>query len=304
GASEFNTWFTNVQDSDPGNEGSAGHASLTLQNDLYGAGFSFTSVDENYRPALGFVRRRDMREYEVEAQYTPVIESEALPWLRRFNVFSDYEYIEGQDGEKQSTELSALLFAQFSRRDNIDLFFERNFERLEVPFFIQADTEIPAGDYTFTQVGLGGETDSSRRMYGGANLSVGSFFNGNRTDIEGSFGFRQSQYLQLEGSISHSIIDLPVANGEFDATTLSLSVLGALNRKFFAKALVQYDNFSRDLQANIRFDWIHTPGSDLFLVFNTSYHFAGDNEILFDPRRDVFLNNRVGIAKLTYLILL
>ncbi len=304
GASEFNAWFTDVQDTDPGNEGAAGHASLELQNDLYGAGFSFTSVGEDYRPALGFVRRRDMREYEVEGQYTPVIESEAVPWLRRFNLFGEYEYIEGQNGDKQSTELSALAFVQFSRRDNIDLSFSQNFERLEVPFFIQSDAEIPAGDYTFTQVGLGGETDSSRRLYGGANLSVGSFFNGNRTDIEGSFGFRQSQYLQLEGAISHSIIDLPVTNGEFDATTLSLSVLGAVNRNFFAKALIQYDNFSRDLQANIRFDWIHTPGSDLFLVFNTSYHLAGDNEILFDPRRDVFLNNRVGIAKLTYLVLL
>ena len=29
-----------------------------------------------------------------------------------------------------------------------------------------------------------------------------------------------------------------------------------------------------------------------------------DNAYLFDPRRDVLLNNRVGVAKLTYLVLL
>ena len=67
---------------------------------------------------------------------------------------------------------------------------------------------------------------------------------------------------------------------------------------------VHEDAISRDLQANIRIDWIHTPGSDLFLVFNTSYHLAEGNDDLFDPRRDVIMNDRVGVAKLTYLIML
>jgi len=108
----------------------------------------------------------------------------------------------------------------------------------------------------------------------------------------------------MEGRLAQSIIDLPISNGDFGATTASLSVLAALNRKLFAKALVQYDNFSRDLQANIRIDWIHTPGSDLFFVFNTSYHLVEDGEDVFDPRRDILLRERVAVAKLTYLILL
>jgi hypothetical protein len=80
--------------------------------------------------------------------------------------------------------------------------------------------------------------------------------------------------------------------------------LGALNRKLFAKALIQYDNFSRDLQANVRVDWIHSPGSDLFVVFNTSSFFPEENDDIFDPRRTTVLNDRLAVAKLTYLILL
>ena len=82
------------------------------------------------------------------------------------------------------------------------------------------------------------------------------------------------------------------------------TILASVSRKLFAKALIQYDNFSRDVNANIRIDWIHTPGSDLFLVFNMSYHVTGDNEVLFDPRADYLLNSRIGVAKITYLILL
>lgn len=303
-SSQFNAWFTNVWDSDDALNDAAGHALLRLRNDVYGAQVSFTSVGEHYHPALGFVRRRDMRQYTGQLIYNPLLEWAALPMVRRFLFQGDFGYIEGQDGEKQTTEMQVVARAEFNRRDNITATFERQFERLEESFFIRREAEIPAADYTFSQVGLRGDTDSSRRLYGSGRVTTGEFFHGNRTDLGGTLGFRQSEHLSLEGGINHSIIDLPIDNGEFDATTLSLSVLGAVSRKLFAKALIQYDNFSRDVQANIRIDWIHTPGSDLFLVFNTSYHFADDNDLLFDPRRDVLLNDRVGVAKLTYLVLL
>jgi uncharacterized protein DUF5916/cellulose/xylan binding protein with CBM9 domain len=303
-SSRFTGWITSVTDTNPDNEGTAGHAELQLQNDLYGARATFTSVGKNYRPALGFVRRRDMRQYTGRLSYSPVVEIGALPMIRRFAFQGDYNYIEGQNGQKQSTEVQLQARAEFQRRDRVEFEFQRQFERLDESFFIRADAEIPARDYTFNQYRLSGSTDQSRRAFAGARVSMGGFFNGDRTDLSGTVGFRQSQYLTVEGNVGHSIIDLPVDNGRFDATTMSVSVLAAANRKLFAKALIQYDNFSRDVQANIRVDWIHTPGSDLFLVFNTSYHFAADQDVIFDPRRDFVLNDRVGVAKLTYLILL
>ncbi len=303
-SSAVNAWYTKVWETDSALDDVAGHASVTLQNDLYGVGTSFTSVGENYNPALGFVRRRDMREYELEAVFSPTLSLAALPFIRRMTVEAEYEYTEGQDREKQTVETTVSSRFDFARRDFIMLAYVRQFDRLEEPFFIQSDAEIPVGDYTFGQVTLSGQTDSSRRLFAMAEVSAGDFFNGTRKDFGGSIGFRQSRHLSLEAFVEHAIIDLPIANGAFDATTVSLSILGALNRKLFARALVQYDNFSHDLQANIRINWIHTPGSDLFLVFNTSSHFARGSDVLFDPRRDLILNDRVGVFKLTYLVLL
>ncbi len=303
-SSLVNGWFTNVWDSNPAFDDAAGHFLVQLQNDRYGVQTAFTSVGENYNPALGFVQRRDMRAYSGHLQYTPLVEISTLPMIRRLNFAGDYEYIEGQDGEKQTTDAGFLARAEFNRRDLLQINYSRQFERLEQPFQIRPDAVIVPADYSFHQIGLRGDTDSSRRTYGSANASTGSFFDGNRTDLGGGLGFRASRHLQLEGRVTHAMIDLPIENGEFEATAVSLSVLGALNRKLFAKALIQYDNFSRDVQANIRVDWIHTPGSDLFFVFNTSYHFADGEDVLFDPRRDVLLNDRVGVAKLTYLVML
>ena len=101
---------------------------------------------------------------------------------------------------------------------------------------------------------------------------------------------------ELRDRLSRNEIDLPVPDGEFSTTILSLDVLGAVSRSLFANALVQWDDVSKVLQANIRIDWIHTPGSDLFIVLDTGY-LTGD---LLDPRDPRWLR-RTGVVKLTYL---
>ncbi|MDE2730998.1 MAG: DUF5916 domain-containing protein [Bacteroidota bacterium] len=302
-ASEIDLWYTRVDDRDPELSDAAGRASLTLENERYGLALDFTSVGANYHPALGFVRRRDMRSYSAEGQFTPVVSWDFLPQVRRIMVATEVEYIESQAGERQSEEFELNAGVAFNRRDNIQIGYSNQFERLERPFNIRNDAAIAAGDYRFGQWELEGQTDSSRRLFMEAGIGTGQFFNGSRFDITGSVGFRQSRFLQLEGTVDYSRIDLPITGGRFDATTLSLSILAAASRKLFATALVQYDNFSRDLQANLRVDWIHTPGSDLFFVFNTAYNFP-EPEHRFDPHTSVLLTSRIAVAKLTYLILL
>ena len=61
-------------------------------------------------------------------------------------------------------------------------------------------------------------------------------------------------------------------------------------------ALLQWDDVSNEFQANVRLDWIHTPGSDLFLVLDTGYLTGA----LDDPRDTRWLR-RTGVVKLTYL---
>lgn len=302
-ASGIDLWYTAVQDEDPNRSDAAGRVNLVLENDRYGLDLDFVSVGKNYHPALGFVRRRDMRNYSAEWQFTPLVSYEFLPQVRQLMFQGELEYIESQAGEKQSDEIEIGAGVSFNRRDRMMIGYSNQFERLIRPFQIRSDASIPVGDYRFGQFEIQGQTDSSRRLFMEASLGTGQFFNGTRFDVMASAGFRQSRFLQLEGTVDYSRIDLPVTGGRFDATTLSLSILAAASRKLFATALVQYDNFSRDLQANLRVDWIHTPGSDLFFVFNTAYHFPehGDR---FDPHANVILNNRVAVAKLTYLVLL
>ena len=80
----------------------------------------------------------------------------------------------------------------------------------------------------------------------------------------------------------------------------SAVIQGAVSRKLFAGALVQWDNLSKELQANIRVDWIHIPGSDLFEVFDTGYITDDTLDPRFDPQFDPW-TRRTAVAKLTWL---
>ncbi|MCZ6757243.1 MAG: DUF5916 domain-containing protein [Bacteroidetes bacterium] len=299
--SNFEAWFTDVSDADPGATDRAGAVGISLRNAIYGASYSFTSVGKNYRPALGFVRRRDILQHSGSATYSPIFEQGPF---RQITFRSSGSYISGQDGEKQSWQVSPNMSFQLPQRDQFSVNGSRQFERLTHPFFIRPDAEIPAGDYTYNRFGLRVTMDPGRRFFASTSINGGEFFHGTRLDVTGAVGFRQSKNLTIEGRTSYSKVDLPIENGAFSATTVSLDILASVSRKLFAKALIQYDNFSRDLRTNIRIDWIHTPGSDLFLVFNTSYHLTQSHEDLFDPNRDLIMNNSVGVAKLTYLIML
>ena len=299
GNSELTAWLTHVWDFDNRVVTDfAGSANLDLRRDLYNFSLGYLNVGENFNPGMGFVRRRDMIRYDADVTYRPLI-GDGTGSIRRLLFSAGGNYISGQDLDKQSTHVQAHAVVLFRARDHLGVQVARSFERLDDPFFIRSETVIPADDYTWNQGVLFGGTDQSRRLWVSAELSNGGFFNGDRTNVSGAVGFRFSKHFKAEGQVNYNRITLPVDNGDFDATTVGVNLQAATSRKLFARALIQYDNFSKDFQANIRIDWIHTPGSDLFLVFNTSYTF--DDHVTF--REDV-LNDRVGVAKLTYLVTL
>ena len=295
-SSALNTWFAETFTKDgPGKGTAAGYLGLTLRDDRGYVAADYTNIGENYNPALGFVQRRDMVRYGGTAAWTPRFEEST--WARQLSIQFVGNYIEGQDGVKQSDQLINYTSLRFQNGNNILVGLTHKWERLDESFWIRPGvTEIPVGDYPYNYVGIQFRTNDSREFSATGTTHMGEYWNGDWFQYSGGVTWKTGPYLELTGSFDRREIDLPVENGEFDTTIYGLEVLGALSRKFFANALVQYDNVSETLQANIRFDWIHTPGSDLFVVFNTGY-FQGD---LMDPRQERWVN-RAGVVKLTYL---
>ncbi len=217
-------------------------------------------------------------------------------WARQLRLELTGTYVEGQDGRKQSDELVQYTQLNFQTGDYVLVGLTHRFEQLDEPFAIRPDVVLPGGAYPYNYAGILFRTNDSRALSAGAVTHAGEYWSGTWFQYGGNVTWKTGPHLELTGSWDRREISLPVENGDFNTTILGLDVLAALNRKLFANALIQYDDVSETVQANIRVDWIHTPGSDLFLVLDTGY-FAGD---LLDPRADRW-TRRTGVVKVTYL---
>ncbi|MEM8558342.1 MAG: DUF5916 domain-containing protein, partial [Bacteroidota bacterium] len=296
--SEINAWATQVWDTE-GPESAAGLLFARLATERMGVSAAFSAVGRNYAPALGFVRRRDYRRLGSSVFLRQPLGGGPLN-LREFYSDFDVSGFWGLGGVLQSSEVEWEAAIETANEDGFGAGIRHVFERLDEDFALRDGEIVPVGDYGFVQGFIFGRTDERRPVYADAGVQVGGFFSGRRVDVEAEIGWRASPGLRLEVEAEHAVLDL--GNGPFTATVGSVSVATAFSRDLFGRTLVQYDNFSKQLRANVRFNWIHTPGSDLFVVFDTAYGLGEDDPL--DPRQRLILRDRVAVVKLTYLVLI
>ena len=300
-SSSFRMWGARLWESEAdGAEGGgsgwnagAGAARLNLENDRYGVLLNRTVVGKDFEPALGFARRRDMDRWYGSAVFQPRFESSR--WARRLSVRGSGGTTRGTGGELQSRELSANTSFRLESGDWMYIVGRDRFERLHEPASISGRALSP-GDYEFRSWEAGALSNDSRKFSGRVSVSGGEFWGGEQTGVGAGFTLITGPHLTVGAQMSRRNISLPAADGDFTATLFGLNLDGAVSRKLFASALIQWDDDSKELQANIRVDWIHTPGSDLFVVLDTGYLTDGD----LDPRIERW-TRRTGVVKLTWL---
>lgn len=85
-------------------------------------------------------------------------------------------------------------------------------------------------------------------------------------------------------------VDVPFDNGEFTTSILSARFKYSFSPDLFAKAFIQWNDFEKKIISNFLLNFIHTPGSDFYLVYNEEWDTEGGINTL----------NRTVVAKLTH----
>ena len=84
-------------------------------------------------------------------------------------------------------------------------------------------------------------------------------------------------------------IDLPA--GSYVSKLVTSRLNYNFNTRMFVNALLQYNTDTRQWSSNVRFNFIHRPLSDFFLVYNER-RLEGSGDLI----------DRAIIAKMTYLV--
>jgi hypothetical protein len=251
-------------------EGESFGAMANARGSEWSFGLGSRQVADDFRPALGFVRRLGTRRTAGNVRWQPrTAEGSAI---RRFSIAIDGARAEGLDGEPQETSIGLDTFGvQTHAGDELGVFVRREFERVEADFTLfRGSTTVFAGDYWNTRSGVLVTASEGRPWNGTASLSTGGFFDGRSDRLELDGEWRTSPLLHVGGGYRTAIVDLgpgrafttQVASGRVDLHfTPALSV----------RNLVQFDNESNVLGWQSRLRWIYAPGCDFFAVLGTAW---------------------------------
>lgn len=241
-------------------------------NDKFSAQVAYREIQENFKPALGFVQRDNVRLFRVAGSYNP----RPKGFLNVQQMFHDVYYTRFtrlDNGEVESWDLYVtLLDWHLSSGDNLHGMFDFNptYERLFEPFEISPGVRLLPGEYRFTRFRSNLlSTATKRRLSGSVNLTYGGYWSGKAEQVTTSLTYKVPPQFIVTVSTNQTFARLP--EGHFIARIFTSNVSYSATPRLSLSNLIQYDNRSRNMGWQSRVRWTLQPGNDLFFAFNQGW---------------------------------
>ena len=223
-------------------------------------------LGEDFRPGMGFVRRRNFVKNGGSFQLAP--RPRGIEAIRQFELKVEANEYDRPDGELETREYSVEARAILESSDRLVFGHTRTEEHLLDGFSLSGTVGVPAGDYRFGRTGVRFWLGSHRPVSGYFRYEFGDFFGGGRQEVSYWGRAEVNHRLSLEPNISLNWIEVPA--GEVQATVTRLRTTYTISPRSYLGALVQYNSAAELISANVRFRWEYSPGSDLFVVFSSN----------------------------------
>ena len=212
-------------------------------------------------------------------------------WLREIFPRWQLTDVRRQDGTLDSRYVDYHLTFLLQEGSQFQAGVNPTVENLIAPFTInnRRAVRIQPGRYRFDEYFVLWNGDPSAALSPIARFSTGEFYDGEKRDYQAGVALRMTEHVNVASTWTRSDIDLPGGAFVTDLLTTRLNV--SLSTRTFASALVQYNTDAQQWSSNIRFNIIHRPLSDFFVVYN--------------DRRDVRsgdLVDRALVVKMTYMV--
>lgn len=250
----------------------AAGVSLFYPNDTWNNFLGYYRVGDGFQPALGFVPRPGVQQFNLALNYLP---RATAPWLARWLSRAAFELIgvlvTDLNGRWETVfgRLSAFNLA-FQNGDQLAIAAHPEAERLDAPFGIAPGDTIATGSYTFLRYRIDYARAAKRRVSWSFTYAGGDFYNGRLGEYIGTLLLKPSPLFIVElsgerdqGKIVPSTVPVPFVLERYG---VKLRVNPSPDLEF--NAFTQYDNSSRQLGSDIRIRWNFRPSGDFFLTYN------------------------------------
>ena len=223
-------------------------------------------VGEAFNPEVGFMGRPAGYRFD-ELMLMRLVRSPKWTRVRQWNPHISLRRYVGTDGFLQSSWAHIdLTEAEFNSGARFGPDINVYTEGLQAPFTIAPGVVLPAGQYRFALPGIDWGTDPSAPLSFLARLESGEFYSGTRSGGNVTFTARRGASISSSLTLDYQDVDLP--QGDFIRQLIGVKFAYFFTPRIFVQTLTQYNNQAEIFTANLRFAWLNTAGTGLFIVFN------------------------------------
>ncbi len=224
---------------------------------------NYLDVQDHFNAEAGFVQRTGIRTTKAYFSQTPRPRRGSIKLIEPMYVLT---YTTDQTNRMVGRMHHYMVGTTLRDDSFINVIFQQSLDVLDVPFRIRPGVTIPVGTYTANEWILTYNTSPGRRVYERLTVSPMDFYGGTRLQVSAAAGLRASSRMAAEIQYNRNDVSMPW--GDFLVNLTTLRVDYTFSPRMTIRSLTQYNSSTHELSNNVRFNFIHRPGSDLYAVYN------------------------------------
>ena len=226
----------------------------------------YTQIGEDFNPEIGFLARSGYR--KISGRVLRRIRPDNLWNLFEIRPHISYRGFWDFDGFQETGFIHFDSHWEFQTGAEIHTGFNVTKEGVTEPFDIIPGVIIQPGTYDHGEVALVFLGDESKPLNFSLRTTVGGRFGGDRVSLAPTVRYRIGEKFSSELAYNYNEFDLPVPGGDFTANLLRLRLSYSFTPKILLQLLSQYNEIDDRVSTNLRFSWLQSANSGLFLVYN------------------------------------
>lgn len=237
--------------------------------------FDYGIVGEDFNPEVGYLENTlGYRRWYARFQETMRQEKirgwgfrEFLPHIN----YTRYDYLDG--GGLQNANLHIDNHWDWENGNYISTAINGAWEGLDRPFQVYPGIVVPPGRHGGLRFTLRSNTDRRKWLFGRHQWEIGRFLNGDQNSQTFQVTVRQGGKFTVDTTWNYRSFELP--QGSFRTNLGNMRVTYNFTPSVFTQSLIQYNDRTERWSTNLRFHWLQTAGTGLFVVYNDTESLQG-----------------------------
>jgi hypothetical protein len=241
---------------------------IELPNEPWAYYFRFKQVGSNFDPALGFVSRPGIREYQTRLAYRERLSGALLRWWE-VGLWAD-TVTDLHDTVQSGVPLNPWISLNFNSGDSG---WGEMWEEHEITpeFTLPKGIVVPAGEYVFDTWHIHFDSAPGRLISTNADVQYGKYYGGKLLQTDVTLNVNPNETVSL--GLRHVMQDMKMPGGNVTIQVGAVDASFNFTPDMYVRTQVQYDNISQAFALSVRYRWEFAPGTELLVV-------AGDDATL------------------------